>query len=74
MDANEVTISDDAQVTEVATDISTFDTIRRNYATYVFQAQGDSPEMDKGDRNYYANGGRFQPPLISKGREECADF
>ena len=56
------------------TDFSTFDTITRKYATYVFQARGDFPEMDKADWGYPANGGGLHPPLMATGGEECGDF
>ena len=36
LSADEVEILDDAQVTEVKVDISTFDTIMRKYVTYIY--------------------------------------
>ena len=74
LSAREVAILDDSQVKEATADFSTFDTIMRKYATYVPQARGDIPEMDREDRNNLADGGGLQPPLMATGGEECADF
>ena len=74
LSASEVAILDDAQATEVKTDFCTFDTIMPEYATYVFQAHGDFPDVDKEDRIYRANGGGLQPPLMATRMDGCAEF
>ena len=73
LSADEVEILDDAQVTEVKVNISTFDTIMRKYVTYIYQAQGDFPDMEPDEWSYFANGGCTQGPIMATKRVDCAD-